>query len=366
MSANQEMFEQSAYSWRFYFRPQDTWEAMYRDCERARKSIEFEQYILENDSVGQRFMELFIEKAKEGVKVFLICDMFGSALLSRSPLIEMLRQHDGHVYFYHKIRGLSRLLPWRWLPRTHTKTLLIDSEVAYTGGVCMAERMRHWRDTHIRVTGPVVKQIRHAFDEMENKILRKKAPRPPQPPTDQHFLYFLNRARSHQRTIYKEFTRAIQNAQDYVYIASAYFLPNRRFLRLLKHAHARGVEVRVLVPAKSDVRLADWTMLSYIPRFLHAGLRIYHYQETVMHSKIAMIDDRWATVGSANFDVLSFFYNREANIITTEQQAIAVLKQQFLKDLSASVEMDWESWKFVPIWKVGLGYIGRLIKKFLR
>lgn len=338
---------------------------MYRDCQGAGKSIEFEQYILEDDAVGQRFLKLFIDKAKAGVKVFLICDTFGSWLLSRSPLVRQLRRHGGYVHFYNFRKDAWALMPWRWFPRTHTKTLLIDSAIAYTGGVCLDERMHHWRDTHVRVTGPVIAQIRRAFDEIEHRILRKKWKHASFLPKDRRFLYFQNLSRR-RRDVYREMARAIRGAEHYIYISSAYFIPGRRILALLKRAHARGVDVRVLVPERSDIRLADWVRLSHTPHFLDAGLRIFHYRETVMHSKTAIIDDRWATVGSTNFDLLSFFYNREANVVTTDREAIAELKRQFISDLQCSTELTWENWQQVPWWKKAAGHAGRVFEVWFR
>jgi len=337
---------------------------MYHDCLAARKSIEFEQYILENDTVGRRFMELFIAKAKEGLKVFLICDTFGSSLLYRSPLVKELRQYGGQLHFYNNLNIWHILTPWRWFPRTHTKTLLVDSSIVYTGGVCMAERMRQWRDTHIRLTGPVITQVRQAFDEIENKIRGKKIKKPYEIPKARRFRYFLSRPRRARHAIYMELVKAITEARQYIYITSAFFIPNRRFIRLLKRAYIRGVDVRILVPERSDVTLADWLCLSYTPHFLASGLRIFHYQETVLHSKTAIVDDRWGTVGSTNFDVISFFHNREANIMITDPQAIADLKAQFFKDLEFSTEFTREAWKNVPLWKKIAGFFARGIKAF--
>ena len=351
------------YSWHVFERPHDTWEAMYADCAAAQTSIEFEQYILEDDAVGRRFMELFIEKAKEGVKISLICDRFGSALMYRSKLVNKLRRHGGSVRFYHIQHGLRSWLPWPKFPRTHTKTLLIDSQIAYTGGVCIAERMRHWRDTHVRLTGDVIAQVRQAFDDIYSK--KKKKSGAPKTISDTRFQYFFSIPRRRSYSIYKEFEKAVDSAQDYIYITSAFFVINRRFLARLRRAHKRGVDVRILVPERSDVVPADWITLSYTPRFLRAGLRLYHYQENVLHSKTAIIDDKWGTVGSTNFDIISFFLNREGNVMITDSEAITFLKKRFFSDLEESTELNWRTWALVPRWKKITGYFCRILKAFL-
>lgn len=356
--------DEKPHRWQFYFRPHTTWEAMYRDCENAKSSIEFEQYILEDDAVGRRFMELFIEKARSGLKLLLICDRFGSALLSKSKQVEEFREAGGKLYFYNPIRGWKIFAPWKWFPRTHTKTLLIDSEIAYTGGVCLAERMSGWRDTHVRMSGPVVEQIREAFDDIESRVSRRHGHQITRRQKIRDFIYLMNRPREKRHAIYHEFLKAATEAQKYIYITSAYFIPNYRFLKVMKAAAVRGVDVRVLVPETSDVILADWLRLSYTRRFFESGLRLYHYRETVLHSKTAIIDDSWATVGSTNFDVISFFHNREANVVISDPDAIADLKTQFFKDLEVSVEFTLESWRQVPLWKKIAGYSVRIIKVF--
>lgn len=310
-------------------------------------------------------MELFIVKARQGLNVFLICDKFGSSMLHGSPLVKELRKHGGRMHFYNAMSWVGIFTPWRWFPRTHTKTLLIDSTIAYTGGVCMAERMHDWRDTHVRVTGPVTAQIRQAFDDIENKILRRKSKGiSKNQKKNRTFFYLLNRPKQQRHAIYKELSNAVRSARNYIYITSAFFIPNRRFVRLLKRAHARGVDVRVLVPERSDVLLADWLCLSYTRRFFDAGLRIFHYQENILHSKTAIIDDNWGTVGSMNFDILSFFHNREANMVIKDTDAIADLKKQFLADLEKSIELTDDGLRNTPLWKKIIGYMARILRAF--
>ena len=352
-----------AHEWRLFNCSGDTWDAMFDDCKAARVSIEFEQYILENDAQGQRFMRLFIEKAQEGLKVFLICDRFGSAFLTRSPLVRELRHAGGKLHFYNHFTRLTAWMPWRWFPRTHVKTLLIDSRIAYIGGVCIAERMRDWRDTHIRLMGPVVAQVRHAFNEIENKIMRRRLRMQSAPPLrDDTFVYLYNKPLSQRRRIYRELLAAVHASERYIYITSAYFIPNRRFMKAMAEAVARGVDMRVLVPVRSDVRLADWVCLSHMRDFFAAGIRIYHYHAHILHSKTAIADDQWATIGSTNFDMLSFFHNREGNIMTTQQEVVLALKEHFTHDLQHSEEMTPDIYGRIAWWKKAVGYSARALK----
>lgn len=352
-------------SWQFYLEAQDIWEAMYRDCEQAVTSIELEQYILGNDALGCRFMELFIKKAAQGVKVFVICDKFGSMRLFGSPLIRKLRRNGGCFHFYNSITRWNILTPWWWFPRTHIKTLLVDSSIAYVGSACMAQRMARWRDTHLRITGSAVSHIRQAFDDIEHSILRHKKPAlTPVPPQHDGFRYVLNQPRLARCDVYRELADAISHAQHYIYIAAGFFVPHNRFFDLLKQASARGVEIILLVPERSDVALADWICLSYGGRLLDSGVRAFRYQPQNLHCKTAVIDDIWATVGSANFDVISFFHNREANLMITNHHTIYELKQQFLLDLAHSRELTSGDWNRLPLWKKAVGYAARTLKIF--
>lgn len=339
---------------------------MYQDCQNAMTSIEFEQYIFKNDVVGQRFMKLFIEKAAQGVKVLIIADMYGSSGFYGSDLVKNLRNSGGHFYFYNVISLWDIVRPWRWFPRTHIKTLLVDSSIAYTGGVCFDDQMKNWRDTHIRIMGPVVAQVRKAFDRTENIIGRKRLAQSLR--TEDRcgeFVYLQSYPLFSWHIIYNEVIKAIGQARHQIYISTPFFAPNRRFRRLLRDAARRGVNVQLLVPAHSDVAVADWVGLSYARKLLEAGARIFHYQNSVLHCKTVVIDDQWATVGSTNMDVLSFFRNRESNLVIRNNSAIEELKQHFLTDLQHSQELTLERLGEKPRWKLYIGYCARLFKSFL-
>ncbi len=353
-----------AHSWQYYLHSKDAWEAMYNDCANAKTSIAYEQYILSNDVIGRHFMELFIRKAKEGVRVLLVCDHFGSRTFYDSAIVEEFRSAGGEFYFYHPIGFLTKLVPWLCFPRTHTKTLLVDSEIAYGGGVCVADYMLKWRDTQIRVTGPVIAQIDKAFEDLAAQFIRPPEKRKPvpQPPADISFRYLLNRPRRRNHAVYREIMNAIGYAEDYIYITSAFFIPGYRFFKHIRNAHKRGVEVRVLIPLKSDVPLADLICMSYFTRMLKDGIRIFYYKPTVLHTKSAVIDGKWATIGSTNFDLISFFHNREANIVINDKKAIAQLEQHFFNDLKESIEVTEEFVKHIPLWKKLVGRAARILK----
>jgi cardiolipin synthase len=351
----------STRSWRFYLSPAAAWDAMYRDCENATEIIQLEQYIFENDPVGQKFLRLFIQKAKQGVKIGILCDMVGSFGLSGSPLVTELRQSGGTFRSYNAFTLIDLLRMRRWVPRTHVKMLAAD-QAAYIGGVCLAERMKDWRDTQMCVTGPVVAQIRRALERnMKGRVVFRQPP----PPVDSEFTYVQSEPWLFQHRIYKMLLKAIRRASDTIYISAAFFVPTRRFRRLLRVAAFKGVKVIVLVPEHSDFWLADWVCLSYAAKLLKAGVRIFRYRPTVLHNKTVVIDDAWATVGSSNMDALSFFRNRESNLIITNKDAIAEMKKDFLNDLQQSEELTLAILEQIPLWKRIAAHAGRLFRSFL-
>lgn len=194
-------------------------------------------------------------------------------------------------------------------------------------------KARHWRDLHIA--------SRHYGNQRTAHKARLPADRP-YPRQQRH------------SAVYHQFARAVKQARHYVYITSEFFVPNPDFLQLLQEAHHRGVDVRVLVPEHSDIWPMDWVFVTYTPRYLKSGLRIFHYRKSALHGKTALVDDRWATVGHISFDAM--LHGREASIITTDPHEVLQLKQQFLTDLKGSRELTWAQWRRVPLWKKIAGY----------
>ncbi len=345
----------------FYPTTCEAWNSMYEDCIGARESIEFEQYILEDDPIGHQFLMLFADKARQGLKVHLLLDRIGSRSLYDSPLIEEIRHYGGKVHFYNSIGWMNILLPMTWFPRNHSKTMLIDSKIAYVGSACIAEPMKNWRDTQVRVTGALVEDIQSGIARPKRFPLRRKKPAAAERP----FRYLVNRPDTGPNPIYRELLLETHKAQRSIRLVTPYFLPPHRLRRALRRATRRGVEVLVIMGEKTDVPLADHVSHTYFPRFLRDKLQLLLYRETMLHAKYVIVDDVWATVGSTNIDYLSLLKNREANIITTDKGVIACLNAQFDIDRKACHEVDSSYWQRIPLRHKLLGYAGRIIKKIL-
>lgn len=343
----------------FFKRPGDLWEAMYQDCMEARKSISFEQYIICNDDVGQRFLKLFAKKAEEGVTIDLIFDSIGSQQVIYSSLIRRIRDHGGKVRFYHPVRWSNIFRPARWLPRNHTKAMLIDSKIAYVGGVCLADYMKDWRDLHVRITGDVCKTILENFTYKGNKPPKNKVTK------KEDFSYIVSTAHVSASPVYRELLLQIRQAKESVYLVTPYFIPPVRLRLALAHAAKRDIDVKIMTTEKSDVPITSLVSRSYFPGILRKGISILAYQDVVLHAKYAVIDSSWATLGSTNIDYLSLLRNREANILINDIPTIERLKADFIADMAKCKVLEPNVWKDTPFFLKLVGYAGRPFKKMM-
>lgn len=317
-------------------------------CLNARKSIDIEQYILERDDIGQEFLEIFINKKKEGVRIRILCDMAGSYSFYASSLPETLRSVGIEVRFFNVIK------PWRlhtffsWFFRDHRKLLIVDESIGFVGGVGIRSDMRGWRDTHLRVLGSIISEMILAFDEMwhvsgETKFIKRlSATRK----FVKGFQFVTNSPLVRRRFFYNEFITAIRSAERFIYITTPYFIPDRRLRRVLRLAARRGVDVRILIPKTSDFVWVDRASHTYFEKLLGSGVRIFQYTGDMLHAKTAVVDENWATVGSFNLDSLSMRFNYEANIVGARPEFTSEIRSFFEKDALRSEEVlltDWQT-----------------------
>lgn len=334
--------------WHFYIRTDDTWRALKEAFLNARKSIDIEQYILERDDVGQEFLELLVKKRKEGVHIRVLCDMAGSFSFYASSLPETLRDIGIEVRFFNIIKLWRIDTFFSWFFRDHRKLIVVDGNTGFVGGVNMRKDMKMWRDTHVKVTGSITKEMQSAFNEMWDAANEKKFFR--RIKTTRHFVkgfqFVTNSPFVRRRFLYQELIQAIRNAREYVYLTTPYFVPDRRLRRVMRLASRRGVDVRIIVPESSNYAFVDAGSQGYYEKLLASGVRIYLYTGSgLLHAKTAVIDDAWATIGSFNLDSLSFRYNYEANIVSTNVNFAQEVKFYFLDDVNQTREIILKEWK---------------------
>jgi cardiolipin synthase len=333
-------------SWKFYLTASEAWEAMLEDCAKAQVCIDFEQYILSNDEIGKKFFEVFLAKVKAGVKVRLLCDSAGSHGFHNSGSAKALIKAGVMINFFNPIS------PWRLKNftslffRDHKKILIIDSKIGYTGGVGIEKVMANWRDTHIRIVGPIVHEMQYVFNRMWKIVeygifLKFRFPYS----FPGAFRFFTVSPHFRQRFFYRRLINKIKSAKNFIYLTTPYFVPNQRFFISLTRAARRGVDIRLIVPKNSDHPFVDAASRSYFGLALKAGIKIYLYKDNVMHAKTAVIDDNWASVGSANLDNMSMLLNYEANLVSEDHKFIGELKDHFINDLMFASELSLEDWQ---------------------
>lgn len=319
------------------------YDAMLADLARAQAVIRLESYIFADDEIGSRFIDALGQAARAGVRAMMRLDAAGSWRGLRGSSVATLRR-DGVALRWS--RAWSWRHPWAFHRRNHRKLLILDDQVAYLGGFNInrdssrrAVGEGRWRDTHARVTGPLVHDAVAVFDR-HLRLGRTWQPR------TTHGIYLLpNRTVRCRHRLRCAFAERFGSARERVWLTTPYFVPDRHSQSRLCDAARRGVDVRLLVPGKSDVAIAQWASRAAYSRMLAAGVRIFEYQTRVLHAKTALVDHDWGTVGTANFDYRSFFVNDELNIIAEDAPFNAQLAAQFEQDLAASREVTAEPWR---------------------
>ncbi|HKY63561.1 MAG TPA: phospholipase D-like domain-containing protein [bacterium] len=335
-------------SLQFFFEPDDYFGAWREAVKAAKRSVDVEMYIFQDDAVGQPFAELLAVKAQQGLKVRVLYDSVGSREASEG-LWFMLEENGVQVQEYHPFFPLPRKLR----RRDHRKVLLVDSQVGFLGGFnLMAE---NWRDAGVRMTDPhLVGRLQTLFDyswEGREQVLRRLSRRRRQRWGEDGIQLVPSFGVRRLNLIRQEYLGAIVHAERRIELANAYFIPDRGMLRALRRASKRGVAVRILCTGPSDVPMARWASQHNYSRLLRDGVRIFEFQPRMMHAKTAVIDGSWFTVGTANIDHLSFFHNLELNLVGRDAAAARELEAQFERDLLDSREIRLEEWEQRPAWR---------------
>lgn len=340
----------------------------------ARETINFSTYVYWSGEVTTKLAEAFMERARAGVEVNILLDAVGTGKMDHG-LISQLQEAGANV-------SLFRAPGWYELNklnnRMHRRVLVLDGRIGFVGGVGIAEEWTgdcedqdHWRETHLRIEGPVVRDILGGF--LENwaeatggLLASRHFPelRPHRNGTS--VLVVRSSPGGTGKELEGLFFTAIAGAKRRLWLTTAYFAPRKAFVDALADAARREVDVQIIVNGphidKEVVRKAG--RRSY-EELMEAGVRIFEYQQSLLHAKVLLVDDDWVTIGSANFDNRSFAINEEINVFFQHAEVAAELSEHFANDLAASKEIDLEAWRNRPLRERGAEAATELVRQLL-
>ncbi len=341
-----------------------TYRAMLSAIAAAQDHVNMETYILEDDEVGQQFAQALIAKQQQGVQVNLIRDSVGT-LGTPAGFFARLADSGIRVLEFNPVNPLAARKGWELNQRDHRKLLIVDGRTAFLGGINISSvyasgssgrRSRvqaggpAWRDTDLQLQGPVVAELQKLFlDTWAQQKGPPLAPKnyfpPPRVAGSQVVRAIGSSPEEAYSQIYATLLSAIASAERSVRITNAYFAPDPQLLDALTSAAQRGVDVTLILPSQTDSWLVFHAGRRYYARLLRAGVKIHERRGVILHSKTALIDGVWATVGSTNLDWRSFLHNHELNAVVLGPEFGRQVQAMFERDLSESEPITLDNWQ---------------------
>ena len=343
-----------------------------RDIANARESVHVENFIWYDGKLASELAQLLAKKAREGVEVRLLVDGSGGRELDGAER-EMLDKAGVKVAHFHPFR-ISNL--GRINNRDHRKLAIVDGRIAYVGGLCIADEWlghaqdkKHYRDTGLRITGPVVNRLQAVFAENWIEELGEVMagdryfPKPVMTGSSVAHVAYTSPEGS-VSAVQLLYYMAIKAARREILIQNPYLLPDDAAIAALEEAVQRGVDVRIMVPSDdaTDSPLVQHASHHHFGTLLKRGIKIYEYERTLLHQKIIVVDGEWSCVGSTNFDERSFDLNDEVSVGVLDAAVAAQLRNAFIDDLRHAKQRGFKEWQGRALWhkvKDGVAYLGR-------
>lgn len=371
---------------------QEKFDDMFCAIRQARSSVHLEYFNFRNDSIASLLFDLLAEKAKEGVEVRALFDGFGNDSNNQPLLkkhIKAIRKRGIEIYEFDPIR-----FPWinHVFHRDHRKIVVIDGQIAYTGGMNVADyyingtpQVGEWRDMHCRIDGDEVNTLQAIFLRIWNKTARQNVHgakyfrgirggyyfhdlKPDTCCTAGHKMVgIINREpRTSNKIIRQFYINAINDAKDSIKLVNPYLTLTGKLKRALKRAVKRGVKVEVMVSAKSDIPLTPDCVFYNVHKLMKHGVDVYIYEPGFHHTKIIMVDGMFCTVGSANLNSRSLRFDYEENAVIIDPCTTAELSHMFDHDKTRSFKLTPEKWKeFRTGWQKFIGWFAHFLAPVL-
>lgn len=346
-----------------------TYQAMFAAIAAAKDHINLETYIFDDDEVGQRFAQALMARQAQGVQVNVLRDSAGT-FRTPATFFAKLAASGIRVHEFNPINPLAARESWQWNQRGHRKLLIVDGRTAFLGGINIssvysggsfkrgsqsapktpvADNLA-WRDTHLQLQGPVVAELQKLFiaawEKQKGPTLASKNYFPPPQMAGQQVVRAIGSSPDEPFSlIYATLLSAIGSAETSVSITNAYFVPDPQLLAALEAAARRGVNVSLILPSQTDSWLVFHAGRRFYARLLRAGVKIHERRGVILHSKTALIDGVWATIGSTNLDWRSFLHNYELNAVVLGVDFGRQVQAMFDRDLAASDPILLEQWQ---------------------
>lgn len=354
-------------------------DALIQDILLAKMSIDLETYIFQNALIGGRVAEALMTAAQRGVIIRVLVDGAGTSDWGNSLTRQLRAAHIEtrvfHPFPWRLWQWHHNLLNRAWIynifyliarinKRNHRKVCVIDGRIVYVGSaniddchLSLDKGGKGWRDTGVRLEGVNTQDVREAFEVAWNHLPLQERIQNMFERIDRNAQIRLNYTRHRRRLFYKGLLRRIARCRHRVWITNAYFVPDNFLLVKLTDLAQSGVDVRIVLPQKSDVFIMPWASAAFYDKLLKSGVRIFEYTPSMLHAKSLILDD-WFIVGSSNLNHRSLLHDLEVDVTIRSPEAKATLEQQFLVDLSHATEIKWINWQKSPWIKK---FIGRLL-----
>jgi cardiolipin synthase A/B len=347
-----------------------TLKAIRAAIESARHHVHIETYIFGDDEVGRQFRDLLVKRRTEGIEVRVLYDAVGS-VATPAAFFEPLRDAGVEALPFRPLDPIRTPLPWKINNRDHRKIVVVDGRIAFTGGINIsstyasastvrpgpkAGRDEAWRDTHVRIEGPVATQFQALFlatwtragGKLDTHANDAYQPATPAMGSELVAAVAADSDDSSEAAIYGTYMASIQHASRRLWITQAYFAPNKEMRRAFIEAARRGVDVRLIVPGFTDSGLIFHASRAVYDELLSGGVHIYEQPHALLHAKTAVVDGALSMVGSANLDMRSFLHNNEVNAVIVGTDFAHRMEALFEQDLKQSRALDLESWRKRP------------------
>lgn len=345
-----------------------TFKEIFEAIRGAKHHINLEYYILEDvEFDGQKLGDLLIQKLGEGVAVNIIYDSFGS-ISTPHDLFDRLRKAGAKVLEFNPMNPLMRRMARSPNDRDHRKIFIVDGQVAIVGGINLSttyqsrpldsgggdQKPEHWRDTDLELHGPIVAELQKLFIDQWYKHKGEKIDDtgyfPELKPQGSEIVRVIASGPDQTTSrYYVTLLSAIRNAEKTIWITNSYFVPTKDMKKDLKEAVQRGIDVRLLVPGKSDVQVTLAAQRSHYEDLLEGGVKIYERTDALLHAKTVVVDGVWSVVGSSNLDYRSVLYNDEVDVVVLGGGTGQELEHMYEEDIAKSKPIVLEEWKHRPV-----------------